>query len=308
MTTLDSLQQELQLTMIDGGSAYGDIAGCPVKLVLLDLEPLSVLIGICVGTEGQPQTVSLPDKCLPPIQKSDLSLEDGVVWLSLFGIQETSGTRLAEQLRDVVGQLKTNGFQVDTNCRRCGAVDTPITLQGDLPTRVCLACLEAAKQKFEQQNRPQVAALWLLPFGVVVSAFAWALIWFAFDLFRAWVRVGVPVEQSLITLMTLFAVIVSGVAMFGIGRWVGHMIPSASMSRDFTFTLSTALTLVVVPLGEVDYIIVSLLIQHGIFDIGLAFRAVIPMLLSYRSLYLVIKIAIAVSLFAGCFTRARELK
>lgn len=308
MTTLDSLLQELQFNLIDGRTAYGDIAGCPVKLVLLDLEPLSLLIGFCVGAEGQPQTASLSNECLPPVQKSDLSVEDGVVWLSLFGIQETSGTQLAGQLRGVVGQLKVDGFQIETTCRRCGAADTPITLQGDLPTRVCLSCLEAAKQKFEQQNRPQVAALGLLPFGAAVSAFAWALIWFAFDLFRAWVRVGVPVEQSVITLMTLFALVVSGVAMFGIGRWLGRMIPSAAMSRDFTFTLSTALTLVVVLLGEVDYIIVSLLIQHGIFDIGLALRAVIPMVLSYRSFYLVIKIAIAVSLFAGCFTRARELK
>src|SRR5688572_10776400 len=121
------LISELQCQVIDKTSAFCEVDGCLVKVTILSDDPVSILLAFFVGAK-QPQT-PLQLQSIPLAEKTDVSIDEGFLWLSLFTLQPTTGPALAQSVREIVAQLKQQGFEFDTRCGLCGAPDTPATLQ-----------------------------------------------------------------------------------------------------------------------------------------------------------------------------------
>lgn len=305
MTTIQDLLQELQFRIIDGNAAYGDVDGCTVKLVIIGYEPVSLLLGFLVGADPQHTQVTLSQEALPSAEKVELSLDDGIVWLSLFKLNETSSAALVASIKRIVAELKSAEFAIDASCSKCGAADTPVTLQGNQPVRICLACIEQERQRLIELNRPGLSTLYWLPVSIVATATSWATVWSILDLYVDWLQAGRPVRGFEVNEITLMPILGCAVLLFCIGYGLGGMIPTANMGRNFAITVSIFVSVAAMAVGEVLYIAFDIFKHLGVFDVLLAFQILLPWVQSYSAGWIVFKILLGGSFLVGCVARAR---
>ncbi len=294
----------LQFQPITQTSGFADVDGCSVKLSILGAEPTSLLFAFFVGTK--PIAAPLQLEALPSAERHDLTLEDGFVWLSLFNLGETTSTELAESVRGIVAQLKTLGFEFDTNCGICGARETPIVLRDEQPVRICDNCVAARQRKTEELNTASFRRLLWLPLGVLGAALCWALVWVLIDLFNEWVNFGqqnAGMELNAFTAMILMGFGIMSALMAGV---MGDQIRIGGSSRLISQILSLIVSLAAIALGEMFYICVVIFRQFGVFDPAVAVRFFVPWILDYSGGWLFLKFLLALCVVGGAIAGATK--
>lgn len=302
MTALHELLAELQFQRHDDASAYGDIDGCAVKLTVLNDEPLSVLIAFYVGSNGTELPADLGP--LPAAEKSELSLEDGFVWLSLWNLIAPVGEELAQSIRQIVNRLKGAGFALDSQCGLCGDQNVQILLLDGRVVRICGRCLESKQRETEELNRPNAGQAIFIPLGILAVAVAWAVVWVLIDLLLDWLNAG-QVERVLeINTLTLVPFAASGALLFMVALKLGDWLWNSGLSRRSPMMLSIIVVLTSILLGEFVYITIAVWRQMGLLNIAFVSQIFFIWLQEYNLGWIIFKICLIACVFFGCLAGA----
>lgn len=304
MEAVLQLISELQCQVIDKTSAFCEVDGCLVKVTLLSDDPVSILLAFFVGA-NPPQT-ALQLQSIPLADKTEVSVDEGFLWLSLFTLHETTGPALAQSVRGIVAQLKQQGFEFDTRCGVCGARDTPATLQNGQPMRICNGCVESQQRRTKELNQFKMSQLLYLPLGMLGVAIGWTVLWTLMDFFLEWMNAGraeLVMEINHFTIVLLLAI---GLALCFLGTVMGKSMRFARSSRVLAIVLSVIVTVVATMLGEIIYIWCALFRIIGFVDFEAAERLLLPWLQSYHTTWLVIRLLGMACAFGGCVMSTRE--
>lgn len=304
MSTFVELFESLPFQPIDQVSACCEIDGCPVKMTLLGDAPLSLMFGFFVGFHG-PRMMPSEMTSLPVASRVDLSLEDGVVWLSLFGLSDPSGGVLAQSVRGIVAELKSAGFVFDATCGLCGAENVTVSIQEGQPVRVCAGCLEAKERRTQELNRFNPSDMLLLPLAALGVIVGWTVVWQLIDLFVEFIN-GPGNPRLALDELTMMPLIAAGFVLFLLGRQLGGLFRGSGVGQSLVLIAGMSAAVVAVMVGEVCYIATTIFRHHGLFDLFLAGRLLWPWLAGYAASWWVLKICLAACLLFGGFTATRE--
>lgn len=305
MNLAEELVQQWGFQIGDRESAFGEMAGIPVALTILSVDPLSLMMACKIATP-HPASVPLPGEIakLVETKKASAALEDGFAWLSLYDLNGKS-TEAVRNLFEAFGQtLKHEGLALDRVCAACGQPEEAglFFLDGKC-TRICESCLDQRLEERQQAeaalNRPSRLHSYALPWVIALAGFGWAVFWILVD----WLLAFFNLQFVEINVFTITIVVVVG---FLVGAPLGHVLRKSGTVRWSPLAVTVICIGLAVVLGEALYLSYMFSRFLGQFDLAFGFQVLIPWLQNQDPSWLGLKFGVAIAIGIGCFTVANE--
>lgn len=289
----------------DQESAFGELAGMPVALTILGIDPLSLMMAYKIPTP-HPAEIPLPAEIakLVETKRASVALEDGFAWLSLYHLDGKSVETVGGLFESFAQVLQEQGLALHRVCAACGQPEEAglLFVEGKC-TRICEACLAERLEEREaleaQLNRPNRLHSFALPWVIALAGLGWAAFWVGLDLLLEFLNTQF-VEINVLTMMIL---VVVG---FLVGAPLGHVLKKSGTVRWSPLAVTVVAIGLAVFIGETLYVTYALFrwIRH--FDLALGFQLLVPFLESYDPSWLGFKFMVALAIGVGCFITANE--
>jgi hypothetical protein len=305
MSLAEELVRQWGLQVGDKESAFGEMAGMPVALTILSVDPLSLMMAYKITMPHPAQVPLAADIArLVEAKKASVALEDGFAWLSLYHLDGKS-TEAVRGLFESFGEtLKQQGLASERVCTACGQPEEAglLFLEGKC-TRICESCLEQRLEEREQKqaalNRPSRLHSYALPWVIALAGLGWAVFWILVD----WLLAFFNTQFVEINVFTITFVVVVG---FLVGAPLGHVLRKSGTVRWSPLAVTVICIGLAVVIGETLYVTYGLFRWIGQFDLALGFQFLIPFLKTYDPSWLGFKFLVAMALGMGCFAMATE--
>lgn len=308
--TVGEVMARLQLWPADGQTAYGEIDGSPVTLTILGMEPLALLWAFKLhgGASALPALAPELQEALPEFQGT-LTLEDGYGWLSLYGLSQAGSDGIEAIVRLVARDLREGGVVLGQRCASCGDTTNAelVHIEGRT-SRLCPDCVEnlyAAKQVAERElNRGSLIHGATLPIIFTLTAIGWMVFWVTVDLVFEWLAIRVLVIDQFVG---MFLIGLLGAVGFGLGTFLGTSLRQSGATRLSPTAVAGSGVILATIAGEVLYVAFCVFRQIGVFDLAVAWAALVPFIQGYPKFWIAGKlIVIALATFGAMQAAAPE--
>lgn len=300
--TLNALIADLNLQLLDGDHACGDIAGWPTTVTLISTEPLVLSFDFRVHLPNERVEEIRP--LLQGLSSDSLrvSAHENEVQLALMNLTGQSSADIEQIVLEFAESLSALGLDLPEGCLYCGITEgVEIVHHLGRTSRACPVCfqqrLEYHASLLEEQQRPRRNAWMSVPMLCVYVALGWTVIWVLADVLLDWFHVQV-IDLNKFTSMVFF------VAAFAIGAALGMPLGSTLkktwLVRKSPRWIGGAVVAAAVALGEVLYMTWLIFRAAGILDLTLAVQMLPALLGVYSSFWIVLKVGLALSI--GFFT------
>jgi hypothetical protein len=312
LMVLNELVDRLDLKPGDEERAFGEIQGSPVTMTVLGADPFALLFAFRI-VSPHPETIELPEEieALVDDEVAEVSLEDGIAWLSLDDLSGESSDSIQELVESFGETLSAAGLAFPPGCVSCGtAEDVQILFVDGRCSRRCTKCIEGAFEEQEQAQEALDSASLLhvlgLPLAFLYVAAGWLLFWFLIDAILAWRN------ADAIVIPGAFGVLIAGVILgavgFGLGYPLGIFLRRSGLVSRSPLMVSLPAILLACVAGEILYITVLVFRQVGVFDLTVAVRLFVPFVKSYAGSWMVLKVLVAGAIVLGCYAAAMVKK
>ncbi|NLS98016.1 MAG: hypothetical protein GXX96_38260 [Planctomycetaceae bacterium] len=151
---VDQLLCRWDLQAGDTERVFGEIVGSPATMTVLGADPLALLFAFRIATP-RPESVVCSEELESLIDDGavDVSLVDGIAWLSLYRPDCETSDSIGELAEDFAETLSQAGLALPAGCVSCGAVeDVQVLFADERCTRLCSRCIE---ERLDEQEKVQ---------------------------------------------------------------------------------------------------------------------------------------------------------
>jgi hypothetical protein len=310
-TLVNDLISRLGLQPGDPTRAYGEIGGSPVTMTVLGGDPLSLLFGFKI-VSPHPEVIYLSDELDFRVteERADVSLEDGMAWLTLRDLREETSEEVQRPLLGFAASLAEAELVFPPGCVSCGCLeDAELVFSEGRASRLCPACAErivSAKNEAEHQlNKPTTFHAFGLPLAFLAVAAGWLVFWFCVDLMvSSWKQEEIVVND--LTVGVLIALL-AGVGL-SLGLPLGFFLRRSGVTTRAPVMTTIAAVLPACMAGELLYIVAVVFWMAGFIDFLLAMRLFIPFVTSYSVAWIIGKVAVIIGVAVGCHVGMKSEK
>ncbi len=178
----------------DEDSAFGELLEIPTALMVLSINPLSLMIAYQIATP-QPSNFQIPLEiaALVNAKRASVVLEGGYAWLSLYNLRGKSVEEIQSLFEQFGSALKEQKIVIGPGCAHCGTLEwAELIYSAGKCVRILRTLQTALLQQKEQtqqeqyrleqeRNRPSSSHAYALPWVVGLAGVGWMVFWVLID-------------------------------------------------------------------------------------------------------------------------------
>lgn len=303
-TILNEIVGRLNLSVGEADKAFGEIQGSPVTMTVLGVEPPALLFGFKIQNP-HPAVISLPDEIKPLIDKkiADVSLENGIAWLSFDNLSDETSVSVEGLVTGVAEAIAVANLRLPPGCLRCESEVEPAVVYGNgSVTRLCAGCREQVVEDTIQHqaelDRPSFMFVLALPFLCLYVSLGWTILWWLVD-------VCMEANNANVIFIDPYSLLLIGAFICGTGAVLGYPIGrvlarsgAASRTRD---VMSILVVFFACGIGEWFYLTITIYRRTGIVDFEFAAEVLGPSIANSHYSWIIGKLCFAIAVAVGCY-------